>query len=156
METHKRNPNIECKICKKPVYRRPVEIAKNKGSVFCGSVCYGIACRKEVPCVICKKLILAGDNKKTCSRACANKHREGIRYKTGRPLKGNVVSQRLLKMRLLGMRGEKCERCDYNKIEILQVHHKDKNRKNNSIENLALICPNCHFEEHYLKKSWLR
>jgi len=21
---------------------------------------------------------------------------------------------------------------------------------------LELICPNCHFEEHYLEKSWLK
>ena len=99
-------------------------------------------------------MILAGLNKKTCSRSCANKHREGIKYKIGSP-RDKVKSQRAIKLRLLKERGEKCERCIYDKYEILQIHHKDRNRKNNNLENLQLICPNCHFEEHFLGKSWL-
>lgn len=94
-------------------------------------------------------------HKKTCSRACANIHRAGMTYRIGRP-KDRVVSQRALKMRLLSMRGERCERCSYARVEILQVHHKNRNRKDNELKNLELICPNCHFEEHYLEKSWLR
>jgi len=48
----------------------------------------------------------------------------------------------------------KCERCGYNKIpEILQLHHKDGNRKNNTRENIILLCPNCHEEVHYLEKT---
>ena len=98
---------------------------------------------------------MASLNKKTCSRACANKHRTGIKYKLGRPLKNKVKTQQLLKMRLLKERGRKCERCNYNKYEILQVHHKNRNRNNNNLDNLELICPNCHYEEHFLKNSWL-
>ncbi len=153
-ERYKRNPNIKCVICGKAIYKRPCEIEKNSGRVFCNNACYGIACRKEIPCVVCGKLILSKLNKKTCSRACANKHRAGIQYKINRP-KDKVKSQRSLKIRLLDYRGGKCERCDYAKYEILQVHHKDKNRGNNELENLELICPNCHTEEHYLEKSWL-
>ena len=26
----------------------------------------------------------------------------------------------------------------------LEVHHKDGNRNNNTIENFMLLCPNCH------------
>ena len=118
-------------------------------------VCYGLACRKERPCVICQKPILAGANKKTCSRVCANKNRIGIKYKLNRP-KDKVKYYRGLKIRLLEKRGKKCERCGYDKHEVLQIHHKDKNRSNNRFNNLELICPNCHFEEHYLEKSWLR
>lgn len=154
-ERYKRNPNTVCVVCKKSIYKRPVEVARNKGRVFCGMSCYGISCRKESPCLICGKLILASFNKKTCSRACANMYRTGIQYKINRP-KDKVVSERALKMRLLQQRGTVCEKCDYNKYEILHVHHKDRNRKNNELSNLELICPNCHFEEHYLEKSWLK
>lgn len=49
------------------------------------------------------------------------------------------------------MRGKECERCEFNIPEILQVHHKDRDRNNNTLENLELICPNCHCKEHYLK-----
>lgn len=51
----------------------------------------------------------------------------------------------------LSVKEQKCERCGYNKFpEILVVHHKDRNRKNGGKENLELLCPNCHEEEHLL------
>ncbi len=150
-----RHPNISCIICNKLIYRKPSQIKRNNNRVFCGTICYGIGNRKEKPCVICGKMILAQFNKKTCSRACANVNRSGIKY-TGARLKDKVKSQRGLKIRLLTERGRQCERCDYGKYEILQIHHKDRNRKNNNLNNLQLICPNCHYEEHFLEKSWLR
>lgn len=121
--------------------------------MFCSQNCYGIFCRKEKPCIVCGKLILAKFNKKTCSRACANKHRAGIKYKMNAP-RDKVKTYKQLKIRLLTLRGTICERCGYDKYEILQVHHKDKNRQNNNLDNLELICPNCHAEEHYLQNSW--
>lgn len=154
-ESYVRRPNIICTVCSKPVYRRPVEIKRGEGKAYCSQRCYGLACRKEVPCVICGKPILAGANAKTCSRSCANIHRVGIKYKINRP-KDKFKTYQGQKLRLLEERGNKCERCGYNKQEILQVHHKDRNHNNNETGNLELICPNCHFEEHYLEKSWLR
>ena len=151
-EPYKRRPNVSCFICKKQIYRRPVEIQKNGRRFFCSMTCYGLSNRKEQPCVVCGKAILAGLNKKTCNRACANKHRTGIQYKINR-LRDKVVSQRALKVRLLQERGIICERCGYEKQQILQVHHKDRNRSNNILNNLELICPNCHYEEHYLEKK---
>lgn len=152
---HIRHPNTFCLICDKPVYKRKSEIARNNGHVFCSMVCYGKYCRKEQPCLVCKAPIQAHFNKKTCSRACANKHRTGIKYKLNRP-RDKVVDQRRIKLRLLEFRGKACEGCGYSKIEILQIHHKDRNRQNNDLRNLELICPNCHYEEHFLEKSWLR
>jgi 5-methylcytosine-specific restriction endonuclease McrA len=124
------------------------------GKVFCSMKCYGIHCRKEIPCLACGKLILAGLNKKTCSRSCANIQRTGIKYKIGRP-RDKAVTFRIIKLRLLKERGGYCERCNYSKYEVLQVHHKNRKRTNNNIENLEIICPNCHYEEHLLEKSWL-
>jgi hypothetical protein len=154
MSNQKRNPNTSCVVCSKSIYKRPSVIQENNGRVFCSLACYGVSNRKEVPCVMCGAPILSGLNKKTCSRACANKLRTGIQYKQGRP-RDKVKSYQALKIRLLKLRGNVCERCGYKKLEILQVHHKDKNHTNNDIDNLELICPNCHFEEHYLEKSWL-
>lgn len=151
---YQRKPNSECKVCSKLIYRRPVEIERNKGRVFCSNACYGIATRKESPCVICGVPILAHLHKKTCSRACANTNRAGIKYKIGRP-RDKAQEIRAIKLRLFDQRGGTCERCGYSKKEILHVHHKDRNRKNNDPSNLELICPNCHYEEHYLEKSRL-
>lgn len=103
---------------------------------------------------MCGKLILSGANKKTCSRDCANRNRIGIKYKSsGRPIKDKVRSYQSLKKRLLETRGEQCERCTFPVYQILQVHHVDRNRNNNNLKNLELLCPNCHASEHYLKKS---
>ena len=154
VERYGRNPNTKCHICNRPIYRRPVELQRNNGRAFCSMACYGISCRKERPCLVCGKPILSGLNRKTCNRSCANIHRAGIQYKINSP-RDKVKSQRSLKVRLLNQRGRNCERCEYTKIEILQVHHKDRNRENNELGNLELICPNCHAEEHYLENSWL-
>jgi len=151
-ELYKRKPNTKCSTCGKPIYRRPLEL--QRGPVFCTSLCYGKANRKERPCVICNNPILARANKKTCSRVCANKNRAGIKYGTKRPY-DKVKNERTLKLRILELRGGKCERCGYSKKQILHVHHKDRNHSNNNPQNLELICPNCHYEEHYLEKSWL-
>lgn len=38
-----------------------------------------------------------------------------------------------------------CETCQYAEhIEILEVHHIDSNRRNNKLDNLIWLCPNCH------------
>ncbi|KKP87228.1 MAG: HNH endonuclease [Candidatus Roizmanbacteria bacterium GW2011_GWA2_35_8] len=153
-ERYIRNPNTKCVVCGKPIYKRPIEIKRNSKRVYCSASCYGISCRKEIPCIICGKMILSGLHKKTCSRSCANKHRTGIKYKLNRP-KDKVKNYQSLKIRLLQQRGKICERCHYDKYEILQVHHKDKNRLNNNLSNLELICPNCHYEKHFLLTSWL-
>jgi hypothetical protein len=151
-EPYKRHPNIKCAVCAKLIYRRPSEIKANKGRVFCSVICYGISQRKEIPCLVCGKSILAGFNKKTCSRTCANKYRAGIKYKIGRP-RDKAKTFQIIKSRIIEKRGKRCEKCSYNKYDILHVHHKDRNRNNNNLENLILVCPNCHYEEHFLEKS---
>ena len=149
VERYKRKPNTKCFVCDKSIYRRPFEIEKTKGKVFCSLSCHGISSRKEVRCKVCDKVILSRLNKETCSRGCANKSREGIKYKINQP-KNKALISKGIKMKLLKDRGEKCERCSYNKEEILQIHHKNRNRDDNSLKNLELLCPNCHYEEHYL------
>lgn len=148
VELYIRRPNTNCAICKKEIYRRPSEI-KTRSGVFCTAKCYGVSCRKEIPCLVCGKTILSGLNKKTCSRSCSNKNRVSIQYRIGQP-KDNLLTVRRIKIRILNERGRVCERCGYNKTDILQVHHKNRDRGDNSLKNLELICPNCHYEEHYL------
>lgn len=152
MSEYTRKPNTECAVCGKSVYRRPNELARAESGLFCSQACYGKSTRKEHPCSICGTPILAGSHKKTCSRACANKNRAGMRYTRNQP-RDKVRTQRAVKVRLLKQRGGQCERCSYSKVEILEMHHKDRNRNNNSLANLELICPNCHAEEHCLKSG---
>lgn len=41
-----------------------------------------------------------------------------------------------------------CERCGEDDVMCLEVHHKDRNRDNNRLSNLAVLCANCHSKEH--------
>lgn len=65
--------------------------------------------------------------------------------------KFSIVTDRLIKT---GQRPPVCAECSsaqWRKLPIgpiLRCHHKDSNHKNNSIDNLTLICPNCHEIEH--------
>lgn len=42
-----------------------------------------------------------------------------------------------------------CSRCGNNDARVLDAHHKDFNRRNNSVENLEWLCKNCHFLAHH-------
>lgn len=41
-----------------------------------------------------------------------------------------------------------CEKCGYDNILALDIHHIDRNRKNNNLDNLQILCCNCHRLEH--------
>lgn len=37
----------------------------------------------------------------------------------------------------------------------LELHHKDGNKRNNNLDNLEILCPNCHyFTDTYKTKNW--
>jgi len=72
----------------------------------------------------------------TCSRSCSNTY---FRTKDG----ASSYRDRALKHY-----GCKCQKCGFNNVLALEVHHIDKNRENNSIDNLAVLCANCHRIEH--------
>lgn len=43
----------------------------------------------------------------------------------------------------------KCERCSFTyKEQELPRHHKDRNRANNSLSNIEVLCWACHNKEH--------
>ena len=44
-------------------------------------------------------------------------------------------------------RKNSCENCG--NTEHLQIHHKDENWKNNSLDNLVTLCPSCHMKLHW-------
>jgi hypothetical protein len=60
------------------------------------------------------------------------------------------------RVRALTYYGEKCsnDKCPFDIVEkkMLDVHHIDRNRKNNKTENLRVLCVWCHALE--TRKDW--
>ena len=69
---------------------------------------------------------------------------------------GNKIKESMFEF---GMKEEICEECGQEpswngKTLSLQLHHIDGNRYNNNIENIKIICPNCHTQtETFAKKN---
>ena len=71
------------------------------------------------------------------------------------PIKTASVKKEYIN-RILGI--AHCEQCEitcWNEKELVfQLHHKDGNHKNNKLENLILLCPNCHSQtDNYANKK---
>jgi Zn finger protein HypA/HybF involved in hydrogenase expression len=113
---------------------------------YCSPTCYHKAMSRkgtmEYSCFHCqiKFLSAPSKNRKYCSRACVNKSAK----ETFAP-KFTTVRKAMVKRNML----KKCENCGFDTYpQLLGVHHKDRNRNNNNLENLAVLCPNCHSIEH--------
>ena len=70
-------------------------------------------------------------------------------------IQSNKVRIKLLKE---GYKEHRCERCGLetwlNQPIPLELHHKDGDRNNNSLDNYELLCPNCHaFTDTYRGKN---
>lgn len=78
-------------------------------------------------------------------------HKVSNTYKTAEEyIKGTCVQSHILKLKLLrdGVKEKKCEICqlaEWQGQDIpLELHHKDGNHFNNNLDNLQILCPNCH------------
>lgn len=63
----------------------------------------------------------------------------------------------VVRLRILADRGYRCERCgdadaaamgNQSPSQLLQVHHRDRNKHNNDPANLEVLCRRCHCTEH--------
>lgn len=53
----------------------------------------------------------------------------------------------------LKQENKNCVDCGENKYYLLCIHHIDSNRKNNTRENLEVVCFNCHAKRHLVLKD---
>lgn len=95
---------------------------------------------KDKICLFCKNII-SHRGTKYCSINCQMKFQQDEKIKNGN------ASERTLKKFLLRS-GNICNSCGIenwnNKPLVLDLEHKDGNSMNNDIDNLELLCPNCH------------
>jgi len=59
---------------------------------------------------------------------------------------------------IINLRGRKCENCGLTEWQgepiNLEIHHVDGNHNNNELENIQLLCPNCHsYTDNYCGKN---
>lgn len=59
-----------------------------------------------------------------------------------------------IKFRRIIVNKYECENCSTEKA--VDVHHIDKDKKNNNLKNLLLVCKQCHLDIHYPKRLLLK
>lgn len=108
----------------------------------------------EKTCPVCSNIFFTNEktDSTTCSYSCANTHfRSGENnpnYTNG--TSANRIPNRLYRDVAYRAYGYICNRCSFDNSLALQVHHKDRNRLNNDLSNLEVLCSNCHSIEHRL------
>lgn len=120
---------------------------------FCCNKCYADF-RRSLPlnpivCVGCKKTFVPlKKGIRYCSKQCAGFLRRRNLEKM------QIYPNAKYAKRVLAGEQQSCSVCGWNdEPGILELHHKDRNSKNNHISNLQIMCPNCHSLEHYRAKD---
>ena len=148
---------VNCIVCNTIFEVKPSRIKRGWGK-YCSQECkyQGFKTGSYVKCSTCRKLVYKNikdqgrskSGKLFCGKSCqtiwrnsiyvGNKH---INWKEGR----SSYRQIMLRAKIIPV----CARCEASDIRIMVVHHKDRNRKNNSISNLIWLCHNCHYVVHH-------
>ena len=109
---------------------------------------------REKECSYCGK-IHRGRGENYCSTQCQNDSQRTEKVKLWLEgkidgMRGKTQTANWIKWHLINERGNKCEICGWNQINPhtgkipIELEHIDGNFKNNNLENLSLLCPNCH------------
>ena len=160
---NKDNSNSKCKVCGKKFYTKPCFLKRGWGK-YCSLKCLYEGQRKGkfVDCDICGKKIWrkplqlkrSKSGKFFCSKTCQtlwrNREFSGSRHANW---KGGEYIRRKKFLIKNKIKKPICKLCGCEDVRVLAVHHFDKNRKNNDIENLIWLCHNCHHLVHRYNKK---
>ncbi len=159
-----------CLHCQQEFKARSQDV-KRGFAKFCSQSCSSIYNRAQetkpepnVECAYCQTKFYLNTTQKSRSKSglyfCCRKHKDLAQQI------GGVVGMQLphYKTRIthymdkaLHNKPPKCERCGYDEhIAAIVIHHKDRNRDNNSLSNLEVLCAICHAIEHWVEDIQLR
>lgn len=152
---------IKCDYCNKLFERQKklINTNKRKGhNNYCSKKCQYAAMTKgtTVSCANCGKKIYrlksqkqkSKHNNSFCNHSCAASFNNKF-TKRGK-LHPNYLDGTSNYINIaFSYYQPKCTICDFNIRSALQVHHIDKNRKNSSLDNLIIVCANCHSQIHF-------
>lgn len=151
-------PVTRCMVCSTDFYVKPSHLKRGWGK-YCSSACRSKSQfnGKVVNCYMCneeiyrtqKDLKSSKSNKFFCSKRCQTIWRNTEVY-TGEN-HSNWIHGRSAYRRILSIAGKEqvCMLCTSKDKRVLIVHHIDKNRKNNKVNNLIWLCHNCHYLVHH-------
>lgn len=151
-------PITTCTICLKEFYVKPNRLARGWGK-YCSKKCnyQGQKTGKVFVCHICGKETYKGvaeqarssSGKYFCSKSCQTIWRNSEVYTREKHInwKGGESSYRAFMVR--SSLDKVCAKCKTRDARILAVHHKDRNRSNNTADNLLWLCHNCHYLVHH-------
>lgn len=152
---------VTCNHCKNKfeVENKYINYNEKKGwNLYCSQECKLLAKKKSkiFNCHTCGKPVVKSPStvKKSisgnvfCSRSCSTIFTNS-EYKTGERNPNYIDGISCYRKKKLNNSIEKCEDCGNTDIRVLEVHHIDQNRRNNSLDNLALLCANCHKIRHH-------
>jgi hypothetical protein len=135
-----------CLNCNKEI---KTTISENKK--FCNNSCsatYNNKLRnKDRFCLNCNTKV--NNNYNCCSKECASEYKKRKIFELIE--NGDLsFSEKIYKKYLIYKYGNKCMECGWCKLHPttgnvpIQLEHVDGNSDNNSLDNLKLLCPNCH------------
>ncbi|KKK46739.1 hypothetical protein LCGC14_3162230 [marine sediment metagenome] len=141
---------VKCAHCRVKVLSRKDQLRK-----YCSKQCSakGRRNRIEIPCGYCGKKIRKTKRRLSKSKSglvfCSREHKDwaqridsGVKEVQPSHYGDGKSSYR---KRALQEYGSKCVGCNYCELEdMLDVHHIDKDRENNSLTNLVVLCVFCH------------
>ena len=151
---------VLCAECGKPVQKTATEIKRNKHH-FCDSSCaarFNNRRRKRKKkvryCLFCGKPV----RNKYCGPACQHAYHQKIYIErwlegkeTGSKGSGDTLDiSKYVRRYLLEQANYQCTLCGWSKRNVhtdtipLEIDHIDGDWKNNSPDNLRVLCPNCH------------
>lgn len=147
-----------CALCNKEREREKKLVnyyKKNNWQFFCSKTCQykSRLTGNHIKCGVCSKDIYRRIKQKSksgkyfCSRSCATVFNNSLKVGSKHPNFKDGLTEAYRK-KAFSFYKTKCELCSYSIKEVLQVHHIDKNRSNNKVENLVILCPTHHREIH--------
>lgn len=146
----------KCKLCGKKFLIKRSHVLYGWG-IYCSMKCLHQSARtgRWLKCHCCgkdvyrtPKYINASKSKKYfCNKSCQtlwrNQEFSGQRHnnwKNGEASYRNIMKRAEIEA--------VCKFCGTKDDRVIVVHHKDKNRQNNVLENLVWLCRNCHYLVH--------
>ena len=107
-----------------------------------------LQCKQETLNSYLKKMdiVYNGQQNKKGQQKGPNKYKSAMEYiESGKQISSSKLREKLFQD---GLKQEQCELCGivewFGKKIPLELHHKNGNHFDNSLDNLQILCPNCH------------